>query len=333
MILLGDFDVSKPVIYLVVESIVNSFTQQEDRALGALVGLAVGDALGAPVEFHRRDTFEPVSELRSGGNFNLPAGAWTDDTAMALCLGDSLIEHPEIDAKDLLERFCRWASDGENTSTGVCVGIGQNTLRVLGNFHRTGELLAPETRQKSDGNGAAMRLAPVAIRHWNNPVEVRRTADFQSRTTHYSEISAGACEYLAAMLAALIEGSPWARSLRVTKNSSWPEDVQLIVNEDWSARSRDSIRSSGFVVHTLEAALWAVDTTSSFEDALIKAVNLGDDADSVGAVTGQLAGARYGRGAIPERWTEHIHSLGRIEALARALFQASIEDMGCSRDL
>ncbi len=308
----------------------NSFTLQEDRAIGALVGLAVGDALGAPVEFCRRDTFEPVSEMRAGGNFRLPAGAWTDDTAMALCLAESLIEHPEIDTKDLLDRFCRWAGQGENTSTGVCVGIGQNTLRVLGNFHRTGTLLAPETRQKSDGNGAAMRLAPVAIRHWNNSIVVRRTAVLQSRTTHYSEISAGACECLASILAALIEGVTWSDAIFAAKNSSWPEEVQSIVNEDWSARNRDSISSSGFVVHTLEAALWAVETTSSFEDALIKAVNLGDDADSVGAVTGQLAGARYGRRAIPDRWTKHLHSLGEIEVLAKALFQLSIQDLGGS---
>jgi ADP-ribosylglycohydrolase len=144
------------------------FSGTSDRAVGALVGLAIGDALGAPVEFQQRGSFEPVTNLRAGGYFKLPSGAWTDDTAMALCLAESLLEHPSLSPQDLLDRFCRWASDGENTSTGVCVGIGQNTLRVLGNFHRNGTLFAPETRQKSDGNGAAMRLAPVALRHWRN---------------------------------------------------------------------------------------------------------------------------------------------------------------------
>jgi ADP-ribosyl-[dinitrogen reductase] hydrolase len=300
----------------------------QNRAIGSMLGLAVGDALGAPVEFSRRDSFEPVSGMRSGGYFKLPAGAWTDDTAMALCLAESLLFDPAINAKDLLDRFCRWAADGENTSTGVCVGIGQNTLRVLGNFHRTGALLAPETRQKSDGNGAAMRLAPIALRHWNNPHEARRTADLQSRITHYSAISAGCCEFLAATLAALISGANWQDAIRPEPNPAWPDEVQILYGADWTARSRDSIKSSGYVLHTMEAALWAVDTTTSFADALLKAVNLGDDADSVGAVTGQLAGARYGFGAIPEEWLAQLVHRPKIEALAQDLFLASLTPIG-----
>lgn len=294
-----------------------------DRAIGALVGLAVGDALGAPVEFCRRDTFEPVNGMRAGGYFKLPAGAWTDDTAMALCLAESLLEHPQLDPKDLLDRFCQWAAKGANTSTGVCVGIGQNTLRVLGNYHRTGTLQAPETRQKSDGNGALMRLAPVAIRHWRDEQSARRIADAQSRTTHFSDMSAGACELTAALLAKLISGQPWEAAVLVPQNPSWHDAVkELDPSTNWSARSRDSIRSSGFVLHTLEAALWAVDTTSSFDEAVLRAVNLGDDADSVGAVAGQLAGARYGLSAIPPQWRQELLQEPRIERLGRALFAA-----------
>ena len=298
----------------------NTHDDTFDRAMGALLGLAIGDALGAPVEFQRRDTFEPVTDMRSGGYFKLPAGAWTDDTAMALCLAESLIADPHLDQKDLLDRFCLWASKGENTSTGVCVGIGQNTLRVLGNFHRTGTLNAPETRQKSDGNGAAMRLAPVAIRHWHDPVEACRIADLQSRTTHYSELSAAGCEYLAATLCALISGHEWAQAIRPTANASWPDQIKALDSEDWQQRERDSISSTGFVVHTLEAALWAVDTTSSFAAAILKAVNLGDDADSVGAVAGQLAGARYGLSAIPINWRDTLIHNQQIESLGRTLF-------------
>lgn len=284
-------------------------TSPEDRALGAIVGLAIGDALGAPVKFCRRDTFEPVTDMRAGGYFKLPAGAWTDDTAMALCLAESLIEHPHLYPKDLLDRFCLWAGKGANTSTGVCVGIGQNTLRVLGNYHRTDELLAPETRQKSDGNGAAMRLAPVAVRHWRSPTEAMRIADLQSRTTHYSELSAAACEVLASIMSDLIAGVDWERASKPATVVRWPEPINALAKEDWHARDRDSISSTGFVVHTLEAAMWAVDTTSSFAAALLKAVNFGDDADSVGAVAGQLARALWlelhpeelARSALPSR--------------------------------
>jgi len=299
-----------------------------DRALGAFVGLAIGDALGAPVEFCRRDTFEPVTGMRAGGYFKLPAGAWTDDTAMALCLAESLIEHPELDQKDLLDRFCLWADKGVNTSTGVCVGIGQNTLRVLGNYHRKGELLAPETRQKSDGNGAIMRLAPVAVRHWRNPSEAQRIAELQSRTTHYSDLSAGACEALVSALCSLISGDAWEQASEPDHADHWPQSIKAIALENWDERDRDSIHSTGFVVHTLEAAMWAVDTTSSFAAALLKAVNLGDDADSVGAVAGQLAGARYGLTGIPQNWLDVLIHRERIEAIGQQLFDASINETG-----
>jgi ADP-ribosyl-[dinitrogen reductase] hydrolase len=267
--------------------------------------------------------------MRAGGYFKLPAGAWTDDTAMALCLAESLLEHPQLDPKDLLDRFCEWAAKGANTSTGVCVGIGQNTLRVLGNYHRTGALQAPETRQKSDGNGALMRLAPVAIRHWRDDQSARRIADGQSRTTHFSDISAGACELTAALLARLISGQAWDAALLVPQNPYWHDAVkELDPSDNWSARSRDSIRSSGFVLHTLEAALWAVDTTSSFDEAVLRAVNLGDDADSVGAVAGQLAGARYGLSGIPRNWRDVLILRERIEAIGHQLFDASIGKNG-----
>jgi ADP-ribosyl-[dinitrogen reductase] hydrolase len=300
----------------------NTNDDRFERAVAALLGLAIGDALGAPVEFRRRDTFEPVTGMRSGGYFKLPAGAWTDDSAMALCLAESLIAYPHLNQKDLLDRFCLWASNGENTSTGVCVGIGQNTLRVLGNFHRTGALSAPETRQKSDGNGAAMRLAPVSIRHWHDPVEARRIADLQSRTTHYSELSAAACEYLADTLCALISGREWTQAIRPTTNASWPDEIKAIAGEDWQQRDRETIYSTGFVVHTLEAALWAVDTTDSFPAAVLKAVNLGDDADSVGAVAGQLAGARYGLSAIPVNWRDTLIHQQKIVSLGQTLFRS-----------
>jgi ADP-ribosyl-[dinitrogen reductase] hydrolase len=238
---------------------------------------------------------------------------------MALCLAESLIEYPQLEPKDLLDRFCLWASEGANTSTGVCVGIGQNTLRVLGNYHRTGTLLAPETRQRSDGNGAVMRLSPVAVRHWRDPSEARRIAQLQSRTTHYSDLSAGACEALAATLSSLIEGVAWKHASRPAPAEHWPDAIKAISGENWHQRSRDSISSTGFVVHTLEAAIWAVDTTSSFADALLKAVNLGDDADSVGAVAGQLAGARYGLSAIPRNWLDVLVQRERIEMIGRKL--------------
>ena len=295
----------------------------QDRARGALVGLAIGDALGAPVEFKDRGTFPEVREMLAGGYFKLPAGAWTDDTAMALCLADSLLHDGELDATDLLNRFLGWIYANENTSTGQCIGVGQNTFAVLGNYRRTGALVAPPVKGRSDGNGALMRLAPVACRHWSNPLKARAIARFQSRTTHASELSAAACDAMASMLCDLIAGRSWQEALANISTDPWPEEIGVVLSGSWQDKSREEINSSGYVVHTFEAALWAVGTTFSFEDALVAAVNLGHDADTVGAVAGQLAGARYGIRAIPARWSELLIQHDVIDQKARDLISAA----------
>lgn len=302
------------------------------RAVGALFGLAIGDALGAPVEFKERGSFPTLTEMQSGGYFQLPAGAWTDDTAMALCLADSLIAHPFLDVRDLLDRFLGWLNDHENTSTGRCIGAGQNTLAVLGNYHRTGALEAPPVKGRSDGNGAIMRLAPVACMHFGNTDVLRRIAADQSRATHCSDVSAAASEMLGWLLGLMIDGTDWQTALSIVRSDRWPAEVQALCSGDWAGKTEDDISSTGYVVHTFEAALWAVGTTTSFEDALIKAVNLGHDADTVGAVSGQIAGARYGIEAIPERWLSTLLRRDLIEERARALFRRrplrSIPDSG-----
>lgn len=292
----------------------------KDRASGALIGLAVGDALGAPVEFQERGTFPHVTEMQSGGYFRLPAGAWTDDTAMALCLADSLIAHPYLDVSDLLNRFLRWLNDHENTSTNRCVGAGQNTLAVLGNYHRTGALIAPPVKGRSDGNGAIMRLAPVACMHFQNTDILRRIAVEQSQATHCSELSSAASEMLGWLLGLLIDGADWQNALSKVSSDKWPDEIKAISRAGWATKTTEAIHSTGYVVHTLEAAMWAVGTTTSFEQALIKAVNLGHDADTVGAVTGQIAGARYGVNAIPKRWLDALMHRERIEDKAASLF-------------
>jgi ADP-ribosyl-[dinitrogen reductase] hydrolase len=273
-----------------------------DRVTGCLVGLAVGDALGAPVEFKRRGTFAPVTGMRAGGYFRLPAGAWTDDTAMALCLAQSLLAVPDFSELDLLERFWRWLEHGENTSTGRALGVGQNTFRTLSNFRRTGALAAPPNGNRSDGNGALMRMAPVACRYWRKPELARSIAVRQSRTTHHSALSEAACELQAELLTGLIAGSRWDDCVASVRQETWPPEIEAILARDWLAMADADVNASGYVVNTLEAALWATHTSEGFSEAVLKAVNLGDDADTVGAVTGQLAGARFGMASIPPEW-------------------------------
>lgn len=284
-------------------------SDQKDRAFGSILGLAVGDALGAPAEFKNRDSFPVITEMQSGGYFNLPAGAWTDDTAMALCLADCLIHNSSFDASDLLRRFLRWMDHSENTSTGKCIGVGQNTIVSLGNFRRTGSITAPFVRGRSDGNGALMRLSPVAIKHWMSPEKAQEIAIIQSRSTHNSELSEQACAFMVGLISGLIAGEIWSKLTIEFSVQEPSSDMKRIVGRDWKRKTRDEINSGGYVIDTLEAALWAVETTENFEDALIAAVNLGHDADTVGAVAGQLAGARYGANAIPDRWISRIAKL------------------------
>ena len=269
-----------------------------DRAAGSFVGLAIGDALGAPVEFAARGSFEPVTHYRQGGRFNLPAGAWTDDTAMALCLGQSLVKQQNFNASDLLGRFCDWAENGTNTSTGVAVGIGQNTLRVLGDFKRHGRLLALPFGTKNDGNGSLMRLSPVACfasQDLQYPIEL---AASQSKATHASRIAEECCKFLAALLVRLINGESYQSAKAKVLTGTWPLALKEAIGTDLQKVSETEIQSSGFVLITLQAALWAVESTNTFEDAVLKAANLGDDADTVAAVTGQIAGALYGYSRI-----------------------------------
>lgn len=300
----------------------NTITIQ-NRQKGSLIGLATGDALGAPVEFSFRDRFPELREMISGGKFQLPAGSWTDDTSMSLCLADSLLRHPNLNSKDLLTRFWSWASTGENSATGKAIGFGQNVLQSLFDFHRTGTLKAGEKHRRSDGNGSIMRLAPMMILYAQNPSKGAKLAREQSYTTHASDIAADGCECLFRIVYGLFHGKDLGQSLNEAHRATWHADIQAITAQTWKEKRRSEILSTGYVAATLEAAVWCVGTTSSFEEALIKAVNLAHDADTVAAVTGQIAGALYGYSAIPKRWMAVLAKREHIELRAQQLIFAS----------
>ena len=295
----------------------------KQRQLGSFWGLAVGDALGAPLEFYPRDRLPEIREMTGGGKFKLPPGAWTDDTSMALCLGHSLIHHPTLDSADLLNRFWDWASEHEYCSQDKAFGFGQNTLRTLMKFRQTGQLKADSTGKRSDGNGSLMRLAPVAIVHHDNIGETRRIARRQSLTTHASIKGADCCELLGMLLCQIFAGQSLIQAIKTIGDhesiESWDSEVQDLVEGSWKTKTREDISSIGYVVHTLEAAVWSVYQTTSFAEALILAFNLGHDADTVGAVTGQIAGALYGVQSIPKRWIDALAKPEMIEVCADGL--------------
>lgn len=275
-----------------------------DRARGCLLGLVVGDAVGTTLEFSRRDSHPPLTDMVGGGPFRLQPGEWTDDTSMALCLADSLIACGELDQRDLMERFVRWWRAGYNSHNGRCFDIGVTTRQALQRFVDTGDPIAGSTDPNSAGNGSIMRLGPVALRWWGDRERAISAARAQSATTHGASAAVEGCALLAEILVEAIATGDKLSALRSRRAAE--TSIAPVAAGSWRRKERHSIRSSGYVVHTLEAALWCTDRCAGFSDAVLRAANLGDDADTVAAVTGQIAGALWGQSAIPRHWLERL---------------------------
>lgn len=295
------------------------------RAVGALLGLAVGDAVGTTLEFCSRDAQARLEDMVGGGPFDLPLGAWTDDTAMALALAESLAICETLDCRDLMDRFVKWWQNGDYSCTGHCFDIGITTRQALDRYLWTGEPLAGSNDPQTAGNGSLMRLAPVAVRFWRDRTRLISIAADQSRTTHGAEEAVDACRAFAELLGEAIAGSPRTDLLAPRRFEGAPAVAQVMAGS-WRGRARDTIRSSGYVVHTLEAAIWSVARTADFRSAVLLAANLADDADTVAAVTGQLAGALYGLSGIPDRWLDRVAWKDRLLETARRLLSASLAD-------
>ncbi len=295
-----------------------------DRAVGALLGLAVGDAIGTTLEFKARDTYPKLTDMVGGGPFDLKPGEWTDDTAMALALADSLIAEGQIDERDLMKRFVSWHEEGDYSCTGTCFDIGITTRQALMRFKRSGDPVAGSTDPNTAGNGSLMRLAPVAIRFHRDRPALRDAAARQSRTTHAAPEAVDACVTYAELLADAIEGRAISEVLSPTR-SVWSEAIIEIMAGSWRGKPRYQVRASGYVAHGFEAALWSVGRSSNFANAVLLAANLGEDADTTAAITGQLAGALYGASGIPAPWLNRLAWRARIAGMADALMSAAIE--------
>ena len=290
--------------------------QVKDRLLGSFLGLAIGDAVGTTVEFRARDTFEPVTDMVGKGPFNLPAGYFTDDTSMALCLAESLIEYPLLDRNDLLSRFSKWYREGVNSPTGRCFDIGTTTRSAIVNWEETGSVLN-NTGSWDAGNGSIMRLAPAVIKHYDDRDRAIATAIMQGETTHGSVEASDSCDLLARIILTAYVTDDKNAVLNVDAQDGWADSVKNILNT--LDVSRDEVKSSGYVIHTLHAALWCFKNTDNFRDAILLATNLGEDADTVAAVTGQIAGAFYGISGIPIMWLDKLYETGRFIELVDEL--------------
>lgn len=293
-----------------------------DRALGAMLGLAVGDALGTTLEFSRRDSHEPLTGIVGGGPFRLKPGEWTDDTAMSLALAESLVACGRLDEADLLARFYDWYRNGTYSCTGTCFDIGVTTRQALDRWKATGAAHAGSTAPDTAGNGSLMRLAPIAVRYWRDRAALKDAAARQSRTTHGAAEAVDACVAYAEMLADAIAGAPRSVVLG-NRDGGYAGAIAQIAKGSWQGRARNTIRASGYVAHSLEAALWSAGRTGDFRGAVLAAANLGEDADTTAAITGQLAGALYGASGIPEDFLCRLAWRDRITQAAAALFEVA----------
>ena len=302
-----------------------------ERYRGSLLGLATGDAVGTTLEFRPPGTFPPIEDMVGGGPFHLAPGQWTDDTSMALCLTESLIEQQGFDPVDQLERYLRWYREGHLSSTGACFDIG-NTVRVaLLRFERTRQPYCGSTDPYSAGNGSIMRLAPVALFYALRPREAIERSGESSRTTHGAATCVDACRYLGALLVGAIQGISKEELLSERYSpipGYWEErplvaEIDEIATGSFKHREPPEIQGTGYVVKSLEAALWVFHCSDSFREGCLMAVNLGDDADTTGAVFGQLAGAFCGEQEIPESWLAKLAHRHLIQSLAERLLVAS----------
>lgn len=304
--------------------------KNKDRYLGCLIGLACGDAVGTTVEFMARGTFPPVTDMVGGGPFGLPPGAWTDDTSMALCMAASLVETGSFDPRDQAERYVRWYREGYFSSTGRCFDIGNATRAALERFIESGDPYSGSEHPRSAGNGSIMRLAPVPMRYAGNMDAVIRYSGDSSRTTHAAAEAVDASKLYGVMIAMALAGEPKEEILFATGRyldaGSLSPRIAAIAAGDYRDKSIDQIQGSGYVVESLEAALWCFWHADSYKNTVLDAVNLGRDADTTAAVVGQVAGAYYGLASIPTGWLEKIAMRGEIESLAEGIYQQNMED-------
>jgi ADP-ribosyl-[dinitrogen reductase] hydrolase len=311
--------------------------KSQEQYRGCLLGLAVGDALGTTLEFCSPGSFIPVNDMIGGGPFNLKPGEWTDDTSMALCLAESLITNRGFNPIDQLKRYLKWYKDGYLSSNGICFDVGTTVLSSLMRFKETRDPYCGPTDEYTAGNGSLMRLAPVPLFYASDPELGIMKSGESSRTTHQAPVAIDACRYLGALIIGIVSRNNSNNNNKKQEILSpfyspipkywdkYPLTSELadVINGSFKRLNPPDIRGSGYVLKTLEAALWAFYRSNTFEEGCIMAVNLGDDADTTGAVYGQLAGAFYGETGIPTRWLSKLAHKEKIIEMADDIYRLS----------
>ena len=294
-----------------------------DKIKGSMLGLAVGDALGAPYEF--RTPAEPIRNYREGGHHGIRKGEWTDDTSMALCLAISLINKSGQDIFDIkhqLRLYEKWLNHGYMSTRDESFGSGRTTRNAIAAFLETGEIPTEPLADERAGNGSIMRLAPVPLAYSFDIAKAAEYSAESSKSTHRLPECVQACALMGQIIAQAVQGFPKDEVL-FPKEGFYNLTEQKVIDLSKGLYLEEELpteQQTGYVIDTLKIALWCVAKTESFEDAIIAAVNVPGDRDTYGAVTGQIAGAIYGVQGIPARWLEDLMKRELIENVANLLF-------------
>ena len=308
------------------------------KALDGILGLAIGDAMGVPLEFMDREILlaKPVTKMLGYGNYEIEKGHWSDDTALSLATMDSLTKEGKIDLNDIMRRFCKWVNDGEYSSTGFAFDIGNTTKIALMKYYH--DKIAPlKCGGKSineNGNGSLMRMFPIAYFAYKKELtneQIEYLAITTSSITHAHEISTMSCYIYLMYVNFILNGYSKFESYMMLRNIDYSmfkketiKQFRRILSSDISKLNIDDIYSSGYVLHTLEAALWIVLNTSSYSESIIAAINLGDDTDTTAAVTGSITGLLYGSKTIPESWLNDLKERTYLQKIC-SKFEASLK--------
>lgn len=307
--------------------------QISDAAATVLLGLACGDALGRPVEFQSADAIAAqhgtVTEMLGNGTHGQPAGTVTDDTDLALCIARSLVDNEAFDGQDVAERFHEWYENGP-------FDIGLMTADALREFGRgtswrdAGRNVWQHRQEGSNaGNGSVMRCAPYAIAFADDLDSLVRVSKRSSAITHYDPRCTYGCAVLNTTVAGFLRGEddPLVTALNRVESDA-PDELVEALRVVPDLIDEEQLRTTGYVVHTLQTALYDALTAESVEDAIVTAVNRGGDTDTVGAVTGAIAGARFSDGTLPDQWLATLEYRNDLELLARALATTTIDASG-----
>jgi len=312
----------------------------DNKIQGGIIGHCVGDALGVPVEFNSRESLRrnPVTDMRGYGTHDQPPGTWSDDTSMTLCLLDSLANGLNYD--DIMKKFLLWFEYAEYTPHGEVFDFGSTTAGAIGRFTRGVEPLhCGGTSERDNGNGSLMRILPLAFyfrsqygSRYTDNCEVFYIIHNVSSLTHAHKRSLIACGIYLSIAGNLFDASDLKNGIcagirkakdHYEKNNDYAGELTYfsrLFEENFSELPLGEIKSSGYVVDTLEAAIWCLLNTSYYGECVLKAVNLGNDTDTVAAVAGGLAGIYYGADTIPSKWISQMARLDYIKSLCEASF-------------